>query len=65
MSRPFLNSKYADYVLADLEVRTWKVRTSSTDFPRTRVRTCNWNSSGLDDVTTSALLTALRPHLIQ
>ena len=30
--RPFLNSKYADYVLADLEVRTWKVRTSSTDF---------------------------------
>ena len=49
--RPFLNTKYADYVLAYLKY----------GLPRTRVRTCNWNSTGLDDVTTSALFTV--PHV--
>jgi hypothetical protein len=28
-----------------------------------RVRTCNWNSSGLDDATSARPLTVLRPHL--
>ena len=61
---PFLNTKYANFGLADYEVRTWRVRTSKYKLPRTGGRTCYWNSSGLDDVTNSArLLTVLRPHV--
>ena len=67
---PFLNTKYADYGLAYLEVRTRKYGLGSTDLaspylkyrlPRTRVRTCNWNCSGLDD-SMSLFTVLLRPH---
>ena len=55
--------RVAYYVLADLEVRTWQVRTSSKHF-RGREYAPAIGSRGLDDVTSSArLLTVLRPHV--